>query len=57
MDPGKYYDITHRDHILCNPLSSAKVDEILGLLDLAPGAAPDHLAAYAVLIRLSAGNS
>ena len=39
MDPWKYYDdITHRDHILCNPLSSGTVDEILGRLDLAPGA-------------------
>src|SRR3972149_1720843 len=39
MAPWKYYaDIPHRDHILCNPLSSGTVDEILGRLDLAPGA-------------------
>ena len=36
MDTWKFYDITHRDHVVCNPLSLAKVDEIVGLLDL-PG--------------------
>ncbi len=38
MDTWKFYDITHRDHVLCNPTSIEKVDEIVGLLD--PGASP-----------------
>jgi SAM-dependent methyltransferase len=37
MDTWKYYDITHRDHVVCNPLSLPKVDEIVGLLDLPAG--------------------
>jgi SAM-dependent methyltransferase len=34
VDPWKYFDITHRDHVLCNPTSIAKTDELIGLLDL-----------------------
>jgi len=34
MDSWKYYDITHRDHVVCNPTSLAKLDELIGLLDL-----------------------
>lgn len=34
MDTWKFYDITHRDHVVCNPTSVAKLDEIIGLLDL-----------------------
>ena len=37
MDSWKYYAITHRDHELCNPLSLARLDEMIGLLDLPPG--------------------
>lgn len=37
MDTWKYYSITHRDHLVCNPTSEAKVDELVGLLRLAPG--------------------
>jgi SAM-dependent methyltransferase len=37
VDTWKYYAITHRDHVVCNPLSLAKVDEIVGLLDLPAG--------------------
>jgi SAM-dependent methyltransferase len=37
VDTWKFYDITHRDHVLCNPLSLAKVDEMVGLLDLPAG--------------------
>jgi SAM-dependent methyltransferase len=36
VDTWKFYGITHRYHVVCNPLSLAKVDEIVGLLDL-PG--------------------
>jgi SAM-dependent methyltransferase len=34
MDPWKYYAIGHAQHVLCNPLSEAKLDEIIALLAL-----------------------
>ena len=34
MDTWKFYDITHRDHVVCNPTSLSKLDEVIGLLDL-----------------------
>lgn len=34
MDPWKFYDITHRDHVICNPTSVEKLDLAIGLLDL-----------------------
>jgi SAM-dependent methyltransferase len=34
MDPWKYYAIGHEDHAICNPLSEAKLDEIVELLAL-----------------------
>lgn len=34
----RYYGITHADHVLCNPSSVARLDEVIALLDLAPGA-------------------
>lgn len=37
MDTWKFFDITHRDHVICNPSSVGKVDELIGLLDLRPG--------------------
>lgn len=37
MDRWKYYDITHKLHTMLNPMSEAKVDELIGLLDLKPG--------------------
>ncbi len=38
MDTWKYFAITHADHVVCNPASSERLDELVGLLDLAPGA-------------------
>ena len=38
MDRWRYFAITHRDHVICNPTSLAKLDELIGLLDLRPGA-------------------
>ena len=38
MDTWKFYDITHRDHVICNPTSAAKLDEVIGWLDLPPAA-------------------
>ena len=37
MDIRKYYSVTHRYHIVCNPTSIAKIDELIGLLELTPG--------------------
>jgi SAM-dependent methyltransferase len=34
VDRWKFYDITHGDHIICNPTSVEKLDELIGLLDL-----------------------
>lgn len=34
MDRWKFYDITHRDHVICNPTSVTRLDELIGLLDL-----------------------
>jgi len=38
MDRWKYFAITHADHVICNPLSVDKLDEIVALLDLPAGA-------------------
>ena len=36
MDTWKFYDITHRDHVICNPTSIAKLDEVIELIHLSP---------------------
>lgn len=38
MDIWKFYDITHREHVVCNPTSEDKVSRLVGLLRLARGA-------------------
>lgn len=38
MDIWKFYDVTHRDHVVCNPTSLARLDELVALLDLPPQA-------------------
>lgn len=38
MDRWKFYDITHRHHVLCNPTSLSKLDDVIALLCLKPGA-------------------
>ena len=38
MDTWKYFAITHADHVICNPMSVERIEELVGLLDLAPGA-------------------
>lgn len=38
MDRWKFFDICHRDHVVCNPLSVTKLDELVTLSDLSPGA-------------------
>lgn len=38
MDLWKYFDITHREHVLCNPTNVEKIDELITLLRMEPGA-------------------
>ena len=37
MDMWKYYDITHRNHMICNPTSEAKLSELMDLVLLDRG--------------------
>ncbi len=37
MHRWKYFDITHRFHVVCNPTSVAKPEELIGLMRLEPG--------------------
>ena len=39
MDRWKFYDVTHKRHVVCNPMNTAKLDELIGLLTLNPEAA------------------
>src|SRR4030065_123592 len=38
MDMLKFYDITHRQHVICNPTSEEKLDRLVKLLRLPDGA-------------------
>jgi len=38
MDTWKFYDITHREHVVCNPMSEEKLAHLVGLLRLPSGA-------------------
>ncbi|NLW17559.1 MAG: class I SAM-dependent methyltransferase [Firmicutes bacterium] len=38
MDRWRYFEITHRDHDIMNPISLEKLDEMIALLRLPPGA-------------------
>ena len=38
MDMLKFFDITHREHVLCNPMSLEKFEQLIALLPLKPGA-------------------
>jgi len=38
MDTWKFYDITHREHVVCNPMSEEKIGELVSLLRLERGA-------------------
>ena len=38
MDMWKFFDITHREHILCNPMNLEKLEQLITLLPLKPGA-------------------
>jgi SAM-dependent methyltransferase len=37
VDTWKFFAITHADHVVCNPTSLDKLDELIALLDLPPG--------------------
>jgi cyclopropane fatty-acyl-phospholipid synthase-like methyltransferase len=34
MDTWKFYDITHREHVICNPTSEKKLARLVELLRL-----------------------
>lgn len=38
MDMWKFFNITHREHVLCNPMSLEKLDQLVALMALKPGA-------------------
>jgi SAM-dependent methyltransferase len=38
VDSWKFFDITHADHVYCNPLSPARLEELISLLSLPPSA-------------------
>ena len=38
MDMWKFFNITHREHIICNPMSLVKLEQLIMLLPLKPGA-------------------
>jgi len=38
MNRLRFSTLAHHDHVVCNPISLEKLDRVLGLLDLAPGA-------------------
>ena len=38
MDTWKFYDITHREHVICNPTSEEKLTRLVELLRLPPRA-------------------
>ena len=38
MDRWKYFGITHRNHVVCNPTSEAKIDDLVEALPLEPRA-------------------
>lgn len=38
MDTWKFYDVTHREHMVCNPTSGEKLDQLVGQLRLEAGA-------------------
>ena len=37
MDLWKYYDVTHKDHVICNPMSIEKINELVNLMNLKSG--------------------
>ena len=38
MDMWKFYDITHRSHVVCNPTSEEKITRLVDLVQLSPAA-------------------
>ena len=55
MDIWKYFDVTHRHHVVCNPLSVDKLDALLALCALPAGARVVDIACGKgeVLVRLA----
>ena len=55
MERWKSFAITHQDHVICNPLSGSKLEEMLDVLALRPGARVLDIASgkAEVLVRLA----
>ena len=55
MDRWKYFDITHRNHLICNPMTAEKLDELFSLMHLKSGARVLDIASGKgeVLVRLA----
>ena len=55
MDKWKFFDITHKNHVLCNPMSKEKFERFCSLLDLPRGSRVLDIACGKgeVLVRLS----
>jgi SAM-dependent methyltransferase len=55
MDRWKYFDITHREHTFCNPMSVQKFEQLIALLRMGPEARVLDIAAGKgeLLIRLA----
>jgi ubiquinone/menaquinone biosynthesis C-methylase UbiE len=56
VDTWKFYDVTHREHLICNPTSEAKLDELVRLLRLPRGSRAIDIACGKAefLLRLAA---
>jgi hypothetical protein len=37
VDLWKFFDITHREHVICNPMSVERFEDLIALLRLSPG--------------------
>lgn len=59
MDMWKFYDITHREHVVCNPVSEEKLARLVALLRLPTGAQVVDIACGKgeFLIRLAKGGN
>ena len=45
MDMWKFYDVTHREHVFCNPTSAEKLGHLVEQLRRRDRLAEDHLPA------------
>ena len=51
MEIWKFFDITHREHTLCNPMSIEKFERLINLLSLKPDARALDIASMSHLFQ------